>query len=100
MTPMKEASTLAAMCVAGCHSLIEVDNKAIGDPIEVAALAGIGWSYTPNTSTASPGAWRTKEIFHVKQKEYLACLRDDIEADKKEKEEVVKNMEDLEKQIK
>merc|ERR1719162_2006421 len=36
---MKEASTVAAMCVAGCHSLLEVEGKVIGDPIEVAALA-------------------------------------------------------------
>jgi cation-transporting ATPase 13A1 len=96
----KDASTYAAMCVAGCHSLIEVDGKAIGDPIEVAALAGVQWSYTPSDNTASPGPWRSKELFLAKQKEYLDRLRDDIEADKKEKEELSKKRAELETELK
>jgi len=100
MIPMKDASTFAAMCIAGCHSLIEVEGKAIGDPIEVAALSGVAWSYIPKESTATPGPWHSKEMFLEKQKEYVKCLRDDIEADKKEKEQVTKNMEDLAKEIK
>jgi cation-transporting ATPase 13A1 len=100
LVAMKDATTAAAMCIAGCHSLIEVDGKAIGDPIEVAALHGVAWSYTPNDRTASPGPWRSKELFLAKQKEYVTCLREDIETDKKEKEELTKNMEDLEKEIK
>lgn len=91
---------MAAMVVAGCHSLIEVDGKAIGDPIEVAALQGVAWSYAPGSSTASPGAWRNKEIFAARQKEYLATLRDDIEADKREKEETSKRLDELEKSLK
>mmetsp|Transcript_4625 Transcript_4625/g.8342 ORF Transcript_4625/g.8342 Transcript_4625/m.8342 type:complete len:1474 (-) Transcript_4625:187-4608(-) len=100
MCESNEASTMAAMCAAGCHSLIEVEGKAIGDPIEVAALQGVQWSYTPEDGTASPGAWRAKELYLVKQKEYVASLRDDSEADKKEKAEVTKSMEDLEKKMK
>lgn len=100
MIPMKEATSTAAMCIAGCHSLIEVEGKAIGDPIEVAALSGVAWSYLPKDSTATPGAWRSKEMFLEKQKEYVKALRDDIEADKKEKEQLTKNMDELEKEIK
>lgn len=97
---MKDVSTIAAAIVGGCHSLIEVDGKAIGDPIEVAALKGVGWSYIPSTSTASPGRWRAKELNIAKQKQYLGTLRDDLEADKKEKEELVKKLEDVEKSLK
>ena len=28
-----------------------------GDPIEIAALKGIGWQNDPNENTARPGAW-------------------------------------------
>ena len=36
---VREASAMACVVLAGCHSLIEVDNKLLGDPIEVAALS-------------------------------------------------------------
>lgn len=97
---VREVSALAAMVVAGCHSLIEVDGKAIGDPIEVAALRGIGWSYIPSASTASPGNWHLKELALTKQREQLASFRDDVEADRKEKAELQKKIEDLEKTLK
>jgi len=100
LTPVKEASTMTAMVVAGCHSLIEVDGKALGDPIEVAALQGVGWSYVPTTSTSSPGTWRMREKFIAKQRQFVATLRDEIESDKKEKEELNKKIEDLEKTLK
>lgn len=96
----KEANTMAAMVLAGCHSLIEVDGKAIGDPIEVAALRGVAWSYEPAKKTGSPGAWRAKEQTLMKQKEYHATLREDIEADKKEKVEMQKSMDENEKKLK
>lgn len=98
--PVKEASTMAALVIAGCHSLIEVEGKIIGDPIEVAALNGVAWSYIPGTATASPGSWRNKERFIESQRKYLSTLRDDLEADKKEKEELKKKIEDFEKQLK
>ncbi|KAM7278951.1 hypothetical protein ACFE04_006085 [Oxalis oulophora] len=31
--------------LASCHSLVFVDNKLVGDPLEKAALEGINWSY-------------------------------------------------------
>ena len=78
---------------------IEVDSKLLGDPIEVAALRGIGWSYQPSSSTASPSNWRAKEITIARQKEYMGNLKDDIESDKKEKEEISKKIADLEKSL-
>ncbi|KAK1315965.1 putative cation-transporting ATPase [Acorus calamus] len=32
--------------LAGCHALVFVDNKLVGDPLEKAALKGIDWKYT------------------------------------------------------
>ncbi|CAJ1410917.1 unnamed protein product [Effrenium voratum] len=49
-----EAETTAALVLAACHSLVQVDGNLSGDPIEVAALEGIGWSYDSQAETASP----------------------------------------------
>ncbi|CAJ1358711.1 unnamed protein product [Effrenium voratum] len=98
--PVKDASQMACVVLSGCHSLIEVDKKLLGDPIEVAALRGIGWSYQPSTSTASPTNWRAKELTIASKKEYVAGLKDSIEADRKEKEEVTKKIQELERSLK
>mmetsp|Transcript_43111 Transcript_43111/g.99299 ORF Transcript_43111/g.99299 Transcript_43111/m.99299 type:complete len:1493 (-) Transcript_43111:148-4626(-) len=98
--PVKEAGTPAAAVLSGCHSLIEVDGKNIGDPIEVAALKGIGWSYVPQTTTASPGLWRVREQACARLKETMSTLKDDVQADKKEKEELTKRLEEQEKMLK
>lgn len=45
--PMVNMETI----IAGCHSLIEVDGKLIGDPIEVTALEKIEWKWSPKTNT-------------------------------------------------
>lgn len=49
-----DAETAAALVLAACHSLVLVDGKLTGDPIEDAALKGIGWSFDSQTETASP----------------------------------------------
>lgn len=54
MQPMSAAQLECSLVLAGCHSLLEVDNKLVGDPIEVAGLRSIKWLYTPANSTASP----------------------------------------------
>ena len=54
--PVVDASADAALVLAGCHSLVSVAGTAlIGDPIETAALAGIGWRYVHASQTATPG---------------------------------------------
>ena len=35
----------AAMCLGACHALVMVDNTLAGDPLELAALKGVGWIY-------------------------------------------------------
>jgi len=92
---VSQASSMVSVVLSGCHSLIEVDGKLLGDPIEVASLKGICWSYEPGSSTATPTAWRAKEQLLQKQKEHMEKLNDDIPADKKEKEELTKKLKDL-----
>jgi manganese-transporting P-type ATPase len=78
LRPVSEASHETAMILASCHSLVMVqENSAapgttpensppatdvkysiVGDPIEVAALHGVEWSWDGNSSTASPGNYQ------------------------------------------
>ncbi|CAK9047768.1 Endoplasmic reticulum transmembrane helix translocase (Complexed with DOR1 protein 1) (Endoplasmic reticulum P5A-ATPase) (Sensitivity to the P.farinosa killer toxin protein 1) [Durusdinium trenchii] len=51
---VSDAETAAALVLAACHSLVLIDGKLTGDPIEVAALQGIGWSFDSQAETASP----------------------------------------------
>lgn len=32
--------------IAGCHSLVYVDNELVGDPMETGAIKAIGWTLT------------------------------------------------------
>ncbi|XP_011001240.1 PREDICTED: probable manganese-transporting ATPase PDR2 [Populus euphratica] len=44
-TDMTKVPVCTAEILASCHALVFVDNKLVGDPLEKAALKGIGWSY-------------------------------------------------------
>jgi cation-transporting ATPase 13A1 len=59
LASVERASLDMCLVLAGCHSLLEIDGKILGDPIEVAALQAIDWVYTPGNATAAPGAKRT-----------------------------------------
>jgi cation-transporting ATPase 13A1 len=48
MTPLKGASSAALLVLGGCHSLVLVDGKLAGDPLEEAALKGIKWELLGN----------------------------------------------------
>jgi hypothetical protein len=63
MTPvdMKLSSPPVCYVLAGAHSLVEVNGKLDGDPIETAAIKAIGWEYSPSNSTASPKVTEGKE---------------------------------------
>eukprot|EP00397_Hematodinium_sp_SG-2012_P005275 GEMP01005293.1.p1 GENE.GEMP01005293.1~~GEMP01005293.1.p1 ORF type:complete len:887 (+),score=208.24 GEMP01005293.1:918-3578(+) len=52
---LENASTMVQAVLGSCHALIEVNKNMCGDSIEVAAVKGINWSYSPITSTATPG---------------------------------------------
>lgn len=50
MTPMKEASSEMFLVLGGCHSLVLVDGKIAGDPLEVASLKAIRWEMLPGST--------------------------------------------------
>mmetsp|Transcript_357 Transcript_357/g.813 ORF Transcript_357/g.813 Transcript_357/m.813 type:complete len:1571 (-) Transcript_357:629-5341(-) len=76
-----ESNKSASLVIAGCHSLVQVDGKTFGDPLEQAALMGIKWRFDPKTQTAAPNEHfkdpaRDKAIAEAeeKQKEAIAKL--------------------------
>jgi cation-transporting ATPase 13A1 len=49
----------AALCLGACHALVLVEGALAGDPLERAALSGLGWSYGGNDVVSirrAPGA--------------------------------------------
>ena len=47
-----EAEALpAAFVLGGCHSLVVLGGSLVGDPLEVAALSGIGWAYSADVAS-------------------------------------------------
>ena len=54
--PMLAASREATLVLAGCHSLVYVDGKLAGDPIEVASLKAVCWKYDDANSICRPRA--------------------------------------------
>ena len=80
LSEVRSASDETAMVLAACHSLIALEDTGdkggaeggpgnasvggsnlIGDPIEMAALKGVEWSWDGVTSTATPGSWTNIE---------------------------------------
>lgn len=53
MIPVASASLDAAMVLGTCHSLVHVDGGLIGDPLELASLKAVQWSYG-SSGTAVP----------------------------------------------
>jgi cation-transporting ATPase 13A1 len=54
LQPCPEANKNVSLVIAGCHSLVQVDGKTFGDPLEQAALMGVKWRFDPKTQTALP----------------------------------------------
>eukprot|EP00941_MAST-03F_sp_MAST-3F-sp1_P000457 g457.t1 len=64
-----DASGEAALVLSSCHSLVHVkDVGMVGDPIELAALAGVRWQFDAATATATPGTGKA-----LKAKEKMIC---------------------------
>ena len=52
---VNKASEAAALVLAGCHSLVDVEGVGlIGDPIELAGLQGVQWHYDARKQLAQP----------------------------------------------
>eukprot|EP00392_Amoebophrya_sp_AT5.2_P004320 g4328.t1 len=82
----------AAFVLGGCTALIEVQGKMCGDPIEIAALKGIEWSYDSDATTAYPGTYLQKEKALKQAKEVV-----EKELEKGKKAELKKDCDELEK---
>ncbi|ETW07462.1 hypothetical protein H310_01974 [Aphanomyces invadans] len=54
--PMLQSHVDACLVLAGCHSLVEIDGKMIGDPVEEASLRAIDFTYDPKTKQCTPNA--------------------------------------------
>ena len=54
---VRDASVESSLVLSACQALVPDGLTLSRDPIEVAALNGIGWQYDPNENTARPGAW-------------------------------------------
>mmetsp|Transcript_35535 Transcript_35535/g.100081 ORF Transcript_35535/g.100081 Transcript_35535/m.100081 type:complete len:1179 (-) Transcript_35535:1429-4965(-) len=46
LVPANAIPPVVGVIAAGCHSLTFMKNRILGDPIEIAALEGLGWSVT------------------------------------------------------
>ncbi|KDO32388.1 hypothetical protein SPRG_02865 [Saprolegnia parasitica CBS 223.65] len=54
--PMLQSHLNACLVLAGCHSLVEIDGKMIGDPVEEASLRAIDFTYDVKSKTCAPNA--------------------------------------------
>eukprot|EP00658_Telonema_sp_P-2_P035369 TRINITY_DN25737_c0_g1_i1.p1 TRINITY_DN25737_c0_g1~~TRINITY_DN25737_c0_g1_i1.p1 ORF type:complete len:1571 (+),score=461.62 TRINITY_DN25737_c0_g1_i1:80-4792(+) len=72
------ADTAACMVLSSCQSLVDVESVGlVGDPIEMAALRGVGWSYNGSDETAVPGAWKATEATLGEMEGTLAQMKPD-----------------------
>ena len=69
LSPIGEANAQMVCVIGGCHSLLQVEGKLMGDPIELAALRALGWSFDSATATASAADPLPKLEAAVKQAE-------------------------------
>ena len=74
--PVNTASAEMCCVVGGCHALLQVEGKLMGDPIELAAIRSLGWTYDASGNTASATDPLPKLDAGVKQAEAnLAACR-------------------------
>ncbi|KAH7434487.1 hypothetical protein KP509_06G019400 [Ceratopteris richardii] len=60
--------------LAACHSLVFVDNKLVGDPLEKAALQGIDWAYTSDEK-AVPRKGRYQPVQILQRHHFASHLK-------------------------
>ena len=78
---VRDASVESSLVLSACQALVPDGLTLTRDPIEVAALKGIGWQYDPNENTARPGA--RAELFEKatsckEEAEKLAAQKDAV----------------------
>ena len=56
----------SALVLAGCHSLVQINGKSVGDPVEEASLRAIDFTYNPTTKTSKPKSVADSEKAHLR----------------------------------
>ena len=54
LTPMTKLTSEAALVLAGCHSLVHIDEETTGDPLESASLNAMRWCLSQSTGHVVP----------------------------------------------
>lgn len=54
LTPMFKLGGEAALVLAGCHSLVFIDDETTGDPLESASLKSLRWTLSPTSGNVVP----------------------------------------------
>jgi manganese-transporting P-type ATPase len=54
LTPMSKLDGGAALVLAGCHSLVYIDEETTGDPLESASLNSLRWTLSPTNGNVIP----------------------------------------------
>lgn len=63
-------------CMASCHSLRNIDNELLGDPLDVKMFEFTKWDYKEDASTSHPIVYKHNESYEIlKEFEFLAPLR-------------------------
>lgn len=83
------------MVLAACHSLVVInqplpsqstpssasaiaEGNLVGDPIEVAAIKGVEWTWHGGTSTATPGNWQSLQATANQIRQKIEAIKADI----------------------
>lgn len=61
LTPMTKVGGGAALVLAGCHSLVFIDEETTGDPLESASLQSMRWTLSSKTANAVPAETTEKK---------------------------------------
>lgn len=67
IVPTVDAPLKVAQVLAGCHTLLKVDGRMLGDPIETEAMTSIKWEYNHELRTAAPKEGRGSAPYELKQ---------------------------------
>mmetsp|Transcript_7386 Transcript_7386/g.21641 ORF Transcript_7386/g.21641 Transcript_7386/m.21641 type:complete len:1311 (+) Transcript_7386:1-3933(+) len=61
LTTMAKVQASAALVLAGCHSLVNIEGETTGDPLEQAALTSMRWCLSAETGYAIPAPETAKK---------------------------------------